>query len=102
VLFVWYLWRHFPGYNVSRLARQQTRIVIAGLISVGAAMLANLVWPSTDLTGAALIAPLAIKIGVALIVYGIASWFLARPELADVARVTKALFRRQRPTIQPS
>lgn len=101
-MFVWYLWRHFPHYSVTAFIRQQGRIMIAGLISVGVAVLANRIWPSGSTTGLALVAPLVVKIGVALIAYVIASWFLARPELADVARVAKALVRRQRPTIQPS
>ena len=100
VLFLWYLRRHFPGFDVPAFLRQQGRIAIAGLISVAAAWGANFVWPSESLTGSALLAPLAAKIGFALLVYVIASWFLARPELIDVGRVTKALFRRQRPTIE--
>jgi len=102
VLFVWYLRRHFPTFGVRAFLRQQGRITVAGIISVAAAFAANQILPTTDMKGVALLAPLAAKIGVALIVYVAASWFLARPELADVWRIAKALFRRQRPTIQPS
>jgi len=38
-------------------------------------------------------------VALALIAYVISAWFLARPELGDVVRITKALFHRQRPSI---
>jgi putative peptidoglycan lipid II flippase len=99
VLYVWYLRRRFPTYDVPGLLRQQSRIVVGGVISVIVAVGANQIWPTSDMKGAALLAPLAIKVTLALIAYAAASWFLARPEMRDVGRVTKALFRRQRPAI---
>lgn len=101
-LYLWYLRRRFPSYDLIGLGRQQGRIILCGLVCVGAALGANQIWPTDGLKSVALAVPLITKVIIALIAYVIAAWFLARPELRDVARITKALFHRQRPSIPAS
>jgi len=101
-MYLWYLRRRFPAYNLKALARQQSRIILCGLICVVVALAANQIWPTGGLKGPALVAPLLTKVALALIAYVIAARFLARPELRDVVRITKALFHRQRPSIPAS
>ncbi len=98
-MFLWYLRRRFPAYDLGGLARQQGRIILCGLVCVAVALAANHVLPTGGLKGVALLAPLLAKVMLALIAYVIAARFLARPELGDVVRITKALFHRQQPSI---
>jgi hypothetical protein len=84
------------------LARQQGRIILCGVVCVTVALAANQIWPTGELKSPALIAPLLTKVALALVAYVIAARFLARPELRDVVRISKALFHRQRPSIPAS
>jgi len=101
-LYLWYLRRRFPAYDLKGLARQQGRIILCGVICVVVAVAANQVLPTDGLKSFALLVPLLIKVLLALVAYVIAALFLARPELDDVVRITKALFHRQRPSIPAS
>jgi putative peptidoglycan lipid II flippase len=101
-MYLWYLRRRFPSYNLMGLVRQQGRIILCGLICVVVALAANQIWPTGGLKSLTLVAPLLIKVALALVAYVIAARFLARPEFNDVVRVTRALFHRQRPSINVS
>jgi putative peptidoglycan lipid II flippase len=101
-LYLWYLRRRFPAYDLKGLARQQGRIILCGGICVAVAVAANQVLPTGGLKSFALLVLLLIKVLLALVAYVIAALFLARPELDDVVRIIKALFHRQRPSIPAS
>ena len=59
----------------------------------------NWMLPTDGLKSLMLLERLTIKVFIALLAYWIAARFLARNELRDAARVIRALFHRQRPTI---
>jgi putative peptidoglycan lipid II flippase len=98
-LYLWYLRRRFPTYDLKALARQQGRITLCGIVCVIVALGTNWLLPTDGLKSLMLLERLTIKVFIALLAYWIAARFLARNELRDAARVIRALFHRQRPTI---
>jgi putative peptidoglycan lipid II flippase len=97
LMYIWYLRRRFPAYDLKALARQQGRIVLCGIICIIVAVGTNQILPTEGLKSLILLERLTIKVAIALVAYWIAARFLARDELRDTARIIKALFHRQRP-----
>lgn len=102
VMYIWYIRRRFPSYDIVGLLRQQARITVCGVICVLVAVGANQVLPTGDLKGIVLLERLSIKLIIALFAYWVAARFLARDELADVSHVIKSLIRRQRGSSLPA
>jgi len=98
VIFVWYLRRHFPTFDVRILTNQLLRMGACGVVSLLVALGANTIWPTDGTTGAVLLGELSIKVGLGFVAYCAAAAFLAREEIKDVGRILRSLFVRARPT----
>jgi peptidoglycan biosynthesis protein MviN/MurJ (putative lipid II flippase) len=92
---------HFAGLSLLELARRQGRVLAAGLIAAGVALLSDVVLPSDgDLASHEVLPRVAVKTMLALAAFIVASRALAPVELDEAGRALRAIFlRRPRPPL---
>ncbi len=90
-----YLRRRLPGFSMSRLTRQQGRLVACGVVPVVVGLGLNRLWDTGALRGGALLVPLGVKVALALAAYVVVARLLAPAELREAGNSVKALVRRR-------
>jgi putative peptidoglycan lipid II flippase len=86
--------RHHPALSLGGLAGRQVRVLAAGGLAAGAALLMDLALPTGDLDSLEMLPPLGAKLAVAALAFVLAARTLARPELAEGVRSLRAVTRR--------
>ena len=88
--------RQFTEVDPTELGVQQVRLLAAALLGTAAALLANLLFPGANATGVPLLGLLAIKAGIAGVIYAIAVRLIAPKEFRDAQRTFGAAIRRRK------
>lgn len=91
-----FLHRRFPEMSLARLGLQQGRLLVAALVATATALAANLVLPTGDASSLTVLVLVAVKVGVALVVYVAIVRLLAPEELREGRAALGALVRRRR------
>ena len=89
------LHRHFPGLSTRALGARQVRVLAAGALAGGTALLLNQVLPTDDLGSIEMIPALVAKLLIAVAVFVLAARSLARDELREGVRAVRALVARE-------